>query len=296
VQTVGGFLSHLRMPRQQMPAIAAGSVFVFQVPGGCDPATLVEAEQASYGLRTECGYGRVSIRPFPEEEIDEDYGPRPLGLAHFRFEAASAVPVVDQPGRPSVESTRLATGILRRQAADQAASLAADVAFRHTRNWDKLHPHLLARLAAMLEHLTLEEFASQVNPPKDYTGREQLRQPAIRQLRVALVEPVEAIAVFLERLRPPADRDKPQAAVFVQEFLAAGAMNWKDLYHEITGLAHRRHPAWIEQFPSNPLLASGDPEKRDLVRAFLSRYLRVLARMHRKERRYNPEGEQHATR
>ena len=63
-EMLSGYSTHLRLPRQQHPAIAAGSVFVFKLKqelsekGKKGLATL---EQDGIGLRTGEGYGRVAV-------------------------------------------------------------------------------------------------------------------------------------------------------------------------------------------------------------------------------------------
>ena len=61
---VSGYDSHLRLPRQQWPAIAAGSVFVFALKQELTEACkkrLVELESDGLGLRKGEGYGRIAI-------------------------------------------------------------------------------------------------------------------------------------------------------------------------------------------------------------------------------------------
>lgn len=66
-ETVGGFSSVWRLPRPQWQAIAAGSVFVFEleVPVGSgvelDETTVAKIEWESLGLRTAEGFGRFAI-------------------------------------------------------------------------------------------------------------------------------------------------------------------------------------------------------------------------------------------
>lgn len=61
----GGYLSHQRLPRLQVPAWSAGSVLVLCAPQGSPiPVSRIRrAELRSYGLRQEQGFGRVRILP-----------------------------------------------------------------------------------------------------------------------------------------------------------------------------------------------------------------------------------------
>ncbi len=66
-ELVGGYNAHLRLPRQQWPAIAAGSVFVFELKQELkeiDKKRLVELEYDGLGLRKGEGYGRIAINRF----------------------------------------------------------------------------------------------------------------------------------------------------------------------------------------------------------------------------------------
>lgn len=60
-EMVSGYNSHLRLPRQQCEAIAAGSVFVFKLEDNPDQNDLLQLEQNGLGLRKNEGYGRVAV-------------------------------------------------------------------------------------------------------------------------------------------------------------------------------------------------------------------------------------------
>ena len=63
-EIIGGYHSHLRLPRQQWPAIAPGSVFVFEVSQALDEIgenRLMKLEQEGLGLRKGEGYGRIAV-------------------------------------------------------------------------------------------------------------------------------------------------------------------------------------------------------------------------------------------
>lgn len=59
-EVIGGYHSHLRLPRQQWPAIAPGSVFVFEA-SQIDENRLIKLEQEGLGLRKGEGYGRIAV-------------------------------------------------------------------------------------------------------------------------------------------------------------------------------------------------------------------------------------------
>ena len=60
-EVIGGYNSHLRLPRQQWPAIAPGSVFVFKTGQSLDQERLSKLERDGLGLRRGEGYGRIAV-------------------------------------------------------------------------------------------------------------------------------------------------------------------------------------------------------------------------------------------
>ena len=60
-EVIGGYHAHLRFPRQQWPAIAAGSVFVFCLEKTLNGKDILKLEQRGLGIRKSEGYGRVAI-------------------------------------------------------------------------------------------------------------------------------------------------------------------------------------------------------------------------------------------
>ena len=79
-EIVGGYHSHLRLPRQQFPAIASGSVFVFESSSEFeekDREMLEKLEQEGLGLRKGEGFGRIAVNRqanlslMTEERLDD---------------------------------------------------------------------------------------------------------------------------------------------------------------------------------------------------------------------------------
>lgn len=60
-EIIGGYHSHLRLPRQQGQGIAAGSVFVFCVKATLDEKQLLKLERNGLGLRKNEGLGRIAV-------------------------------------------------------------------------------------------------------------------------------------------------------------------------------------------------------------------------------------------
>ena len=63
-ETISGYNSHLRLPKQQVPAIGAGSVFEFELSRNLtetDQKQLLKLERNGLGMRKNEGYGRVAV-------------------------------------------------------------------------------------------------------------------------------------------------------------------------------------------------------------------------------------------
>ncbi len=60
-EVLGGYHAHLRLPRQQWPAISAGSVFVFCIKKALDEDRLLQLEHDGLGGRKGEGYGRIAV-------------------------------------------------------------------------------------------------------------------------------------------------------------------------------------------------------------------------------------------
>ena len=60
-EIIGGYHTHLRLPRQQVPAIAAGSVFVFSLKKQPEGDRLLKLEHKGLGIRKGEGYGRIAV-------------------------------------------------------------------------------------------------------------------------------------------------------------------------------------------------------------------------------------------
>ena len=74
-ELVSGYSAHLRLPRQQLPAVAAGSVFVFDIKDfqGCITLEqLLKLEHNGLGLRKGEGYGRIAIDRLKIDKTKEE--------------------------------------------------------------------------------------------------------------------------------------------------------------------------------------------------------------------------------
>ena len=95
-EVIGGYNSHLRLPRQQWPAIAPGSVFVFKVEKTLDQERLLQLEHNGLGLRKGEGYGRIAVNrqgnlPLREETQLDDPESQPSPIVPDASEVPEAI-------------------------------------------------------------------------------------------------------------------------------------------------------------------------------------------------------------
>lgn len=164
-ELVGGYLSHLRLPRQQWLAIAPGSVFEFEVKSGSIHAgKLLELERDGLGGRRGEGFGRVAVNRHGN-----------LGLTG---EKTCEIEKETPPSRPSGETlpecvSDFLTGVVRRRCQEQLIQFALKIADSLDR--EKIPSgSLLGRLALILRRHTSGEALAVV---------EKLRPTAQKPLR-----------------------------------------------------------------------------------------------------------------
>ena len=157
-EVIGGYHSHLRLPRQQWPAIASGSVFVFETEQKFDQECLLQLEHNGLGLRKGEGFGRIavnrqgSLQLWEETQLDDpDRQDRP-----------------DQPKSKMPQSVQdLLYGVLRSRCLTEMQQRAITIA----RSEDNILSNaLLGRMRSFLQQNSRAE------------SLEQLRDPAKNQL------------------------------------------------------------------------------------------------------------------
>jgi CRISPR-associated protein Csx10 len=136
-----GYLGHQLLPRQQSPALGAGSVFVFQASAPL-AADKLKAARRQFGFRTEEGFGRVSLR---------------LGKAGEAKPALNLAPVPPRAAGTSAatagnEEYRIAMEILRRHFKAAVRGDALELANScSAASLGRLTPHLVHRLMFLLQ-------------------------------------------------------------------------------------------------------------------------------------------------
>ncbi len=124
---VGGFQSHIGLPKMQWPAIAAGSTWVFKVDTEVKEEALNRARLQGLGLYKEDGFGRIDIRrstkgmffqgTLKEKRYSKPYGapPEELGdiLEHIIMERARAI-ALSEAATTEIETGPLPGALLGR--------------------------------------------------------------------------------------------------------------------------------------------------------------------------------------
>jgi hypothetical protein len=153
VRTVwtSGYLGHQRLPRQQVPAIAAGSVFVFKSTKPLSSRALQNALCRSYGMRQEDGFGRLSI--FSIDTLCKNPN---LPLCSSKSPDCPSFNGNNDPAR------HLALHIFRRKVAEQAALEALQAADKLSRQVGKVSNHVLSRVAGLVARTDLNELPTEL--------------------------------------------------------------------------------------------------------------------------------------
>lgn len=219
---VAGYLAHQGLPRQQVPVLEAGSVFVFKLPKGCSPVE--EARRAaaarSYGLRTEQGFGRISLEWWTHENS------RRIDRGEI---FAEALPSTLEPLAVDSPARALALKMLRQRVRELAitrgSGLKGQVKMQHPEA-APIKSSLLHRLLAWLDGGDPTFFAEQVG---------SLRETASAQLNRARIQPRGG---------------KLQKFGDWLESMGAG---WRSVYNDLANATYLGHTAWGVSLGGNPL-------------------------------------------
>ncbi|HET6842931.1 MAG TPA: RAMP superfamily CRISPR-associated protein [Candidatus Angelobacter sp.] len=225
----GGYLSHQRLPRLQIPALAAGSVLIYKVEQVGDPSAismrLASASARGYGLRQEEGFGRIDVRwkvSVSDRPLVQRYK-EPQKHTELRTVAGSA-------------EWKLARDVLRERliaAADAEGMARADCIPSEALN--RITPHLLHRLLMIFSGTPVEEIPS-VLQSKLAEGPRR----ALQRLIFQDGEKTEDLLSFLSR-------------------------SWKVFWQELTAFCDEPRNGWVELLDSNPFAQAADrpPDHED---------------------------------
>jgi CRISPR-associated protein Csx10 len=158
---LGAYLSHLRLPRQQILGLAPGSIFIFKATRAIDADRVRQAQLRSYGMRQEDGFGRIAILTLSELQ------PRPNLPSHTS----------PAPPRPRFDSDAdlardLALAVLRGKVAERSTFEAIELARRLMPHLGAVSNHLLARVAGIVAHRPLVELAARLDEFREKARRQ----------------------------------------------------------------------------------------------------------------------------
>ena len=162
IEAVSGYNTHLRLPRQQWQAIAAGSVFEFKLEQDLIDEKLLELEQNGLGLRKGEGFGRIAVNRqnnlylgSKEKQLDD-----PDNLNH------PDAPEVDIPS----DLLEILKQVVRTYCTTEMQKYAREIASQLAREKKVPSNSLLGRLRLFLQH------------EKPEGNLKELRNPAKEQL------------------------------------------------------------------------------------------------------------------
>ena len=159
-ETISGYRTHLRLPRQQWQAIAAGSVFKFKLNQTLTNEKLSELEHKSLGLRKGEGFGRIAVNR-------QNY----LGSEEKHLDDPDKA---NYPGIPDAEIhsdlLQILKQVVRTYCVEEMQKYAREIAGQLAAKHKIPRNTLLGRLRLFLRH------------EKPVESLEKLRKPAMEQL------------------------------------------------------------------------------------------------------------------
>jgi CRISPR-associated protein Csx10 len=153
-----GYLSHQGLPRQQMPSLEMGSVFVVRANEPVSSTRLLAAEAQSFGVRTEEGFGRVCL-----ELIGRDDDSRTPALRKPAPAVAGSVELQDS----SDPAYSLAVKVFMRAVLEEAKTLAANHASEDAGEIHSIPYNQLARLLQIFEQNEITQISEKLNNLKE---------------------------------------------------------------------------------------------------------------------------------
>lgn len=159
----GGYFSHQRLPRQQVPSVEAGSVFIVHAEPEPAPEKLLEVARRSFGCRTTEGFGRISIEPL--QQAPKLSGSPPKAAA--------------SPRAPTSAVAELAESLLRRQAEEAIAHDALETAL--ATKLGTITGSLLHRLATIVRGAqSVEDIAKPIKEMRE-TAQKKMERCVVKR-------------------------------------------------------------------------------------------------------------------
>ena len=175
-ELIGGYHAHLRLPRQQWPAIASGSVFIFDI--GCsniDSKRLAQLEQDGLGLHRAEGYGRLAVNR--QDGLDLS------GATEKQLDDPEKLSAPDAPKEMPQPVQNLMLDVVRRRCLSEIQQRAVRVAEEIQKKGKGPSNALLGRLRLFLQRGT---------PAENLESLDELRAPAKDSLTNCRIETSEA--------------------------------------------------------------------------------------------------------
>ena len=209
-EMIGGYHTHLRLPRQQWPAIAAGSVFVFKLRSEliekCQ-AHLVQLEHGGLGLRKGEGYGRIAVNRHGHLNL----------LTEQQLDDLDNANVPDMPqAEISQDLLELLRGVVQTRCIAEMQEIAQTVASRIE---NVPSNSLLGRLRLFLQQdpaVALERLANLRKPANDGLTNCQINARRISGISML---PNTLYALFEKAWREPKTLTKDLINKHVKDFL-----------------------------------------------------------------------------
>lgn len=160
-EAISGYNTHLRLPRQQWQAIAAGSVFEFKLEQDLADEKLMELERNGLGLRKGEGFGRIAVN-----RQNNLY----LGSEEMQLDDPMNANYPDVPDAEITGLLPILTQVVRTNCSTEMEKYAREIASQLAKDKKIPSNSLLGRLRLFLPH----------NKPAE--SLEKLRNPAKEQL------------------------------------------------------------------------------------------------------------------
>ena len=195
-ELIGGYHAHLRLPRQQWSAIAAGSVFVFAVEpcrSNITQERLTQLEQNGLGLRKAEGFGRIAVNRQGDLQLN--------GQEETQLDDPEKTLSPVKPEKTPEPVQDLMRDVVRRRCLSEMQQRGMGIAEQIRRQSQAPSNALVGRLRLFLQRGTPDENLNSLN---------NLRPPAKAPLTECRIETREADLQWLM----PNDETKNQLTLY----------------------------------------------------------------------------------
>ena len=175
-EMASGYNTHLRLPRQQWQAIAAGSVFEFKLEQDITDEKLLELEQNGLGLRKGEGFGRIAVNRQNNLYLGEEKQLDDPKNANYPKE-----PDIDIPS----DLLEILKQVVRTYCVEEMQKYAREIASELAKNNKIPSNALLGRLRLFLRHKKPDESLEALrNPAKEQLTNYQINMSECRMFEL----------------------------------------------------------------------------------------------------------------